>query len=184
MNYKITLKHQWYISVIYQLKLHSNFYFKWFVVVVPSLSCVRLFSTPWTAVSQASLSFTISQNLLKLMFIESVIPSKHLVLCHPLLLLPLIFPSTRVFSNESALCIRWPNIGASASVLPMNIQDIFPLGLTDLASLQSKGPSRVFCNTTVQKHQFFGTQPSLWSNSHIHTRLLEKASFDYMELCW
>ena len=93
-----------------------------------------------------------------------MIPSKHLVLCHPLLLLPLIFPSTRVFSNESALCIRWPNIGALASVLPMNFQDIFPLGLTDLTSLQSKGPSRVFCNTTVQKHQFFGTQLSLWSN--------------------
>ena len=178
MNYKITLKHQWYTSVIYQIKLHSNFYFKWFVVVVPSLSCVRLFSTPWTAASQASLSFTISQSLLKLMFIESVIPSKHLVLCHPLLLLPLIFPSTRVFSNESALCIRWPNIGASASVLPMNFQDIFPLGLTGLTSLQSKGPSRVFCNTTVQKHPFFSAQPSSQSNSHIHTWPQENHSLD------
>ena len=74
------------------------------------------------------------------MFIESVIPSKHLVLCHPLLLLPLIFPSTRVFSNESALCIRWPNIGASASVLPMNIQDIFPLGLTDWPPCSPRDP--------------------------------------------
>ena len=121
MNYKITLKHQWYTSVIYQIKLHSNFYFKWFVVVVPSLSCVRLFSTPWTAASQASLSFTISQSLLKLMFIESVIPSKHLVLCHPLLLLPLIFPSIRVFSNDSALCIRWPKYwNFSFSLSPSN----------------------------------------------------------------
>ena len=179
MSYQSTLKHQWYTSVIYQLKLHSNFDFKWFLVV-QSLSHVRLFSTPWTAASQACLSFTISQSLLTLMFIESVMASKHLALCRPLLLLPLIFSSTRVFSNESALWIRWPNIGASASasVLPMNIQDIFPLGWTGLTSLQSKGPSRVFSSTTVQKHQFFGTQPSLWSNSHIHTWLLEKARFN------
>ena len=148
------------------------------------LSRVQLFVTPWTAAQQASLSLTNSRSYLKLMFIESVIPSKHLVLCHPLLLLPLIFPSTRVFSNELAFCIRWPNIGASASVLPMNIQDIFSLGLTGLTSFQSKGPSRVFSNTTGQKYQFFGTQPSLWSNSHIHTRLLEKASFDYTDLFW
>ena len=75
--------------------------------VVKSLSCVRLFVTPWTAARQASLSFTISWSLLKLIFIESVMPSNHLVLCHPLLLLPSILPSIRVFSNELALCIRW-----------------------------------------------------------------------------
>ena len=100
---------------------------------------------------------------LKLMSIESVMPSNHLILCHPLLLLPSIFPSIRVFSNESALHIRWPNIGfpASASVLPMNTQDWSPLGWTGWISLQSKGLSRVFSNTTVQKHQFFCTQPSL-----------------------
>ena len=86
--------------------------------------------TPWTATCQASLSFTISQRLLKLMSIESVMPSNHLYLCRPLLLLPSIFPSIRVFSNESALCIRWQSIGTSASVLPMNIQGWFPLGLT------------------------------------------------------
>ena len=84
---------------------------------------------------------------------------------HPLpfhFLLPSIFPSIRVFSNESALCIMWSSIGtsASASVLPMNIQGWFPLGWTDLISLQSKGLSRVFSNTTVQKHQFLGTQLS------------------------
>ena len=74
---------------------------------VQSLSCVWLFVTPWTAESQASLSFTISRSFLKLMFIESVILSNHLILCHPLLLLPSVFPSIRVFSSESALCIRW-----------------------------------------------------------------------------
>ena len=77
-------------------------------VVVQSLSCVGLFATPWTAAHQASLSFTISQSLLKLMSMESVMPSNHLILCHPLLLLLSIFPSIRVFSNESALGIRWP----------------------------------------------------------------------------
>ena len=81
---------------------------------------------------------------------------------HPLLLLPSIFPNIRVFSNESAL----------ASALPVSIQGWFPLGLTGLISLQSRGILRVFSNTTVQKHQFFGAQPSLWSNSHIHTWLL------------
>ena len=102
---------------------------------------------------------------------ELVIPSNHLILCHPHLLLPSIFPSIGVFSNESVLRIRWPDIGVSAlaSVLPMNIQDWFLLRWTGWISLQSKGLSRVFSNTTVQKHQFFSAQLSLWSNSHIHT---------------
>ena len=113
--------------------------------------------------SQASLSFTISQSPLKLMSTESVMPSSHLILCCRLLL-PSIFPSISVFSNESGLCIRWQSIGAlaSASILPMNIQDWFPLGLTGLISLQSNGFSRVFSNTTVQKHQFFGPQLSFF----------------------
>ena len=91
---------------------------------VQSLSCIRLFTTPWTAARQASL-ITIFRSLLKLMSIASAMPSNHLILCHPLLLPPLTFPRIRVFSNESALCSRWPNIGVSAltSVLPMNIQD-------------------------------------------------------------
>ena len=117
----------------------------------------------------------------QLMSIELVMPSKHFILCHPLLLLPSIFPSIRVFSNGSVLPIRWPSIGASASasVLPMNIQDWFPLWWTSWISLQSKGLSRVFSNTTLQKHQFFFSQLSLWSNSNIHTWLLEKpSSFD------
>ena len=99
--------------------------------------------------------------------------------CHPLLLLPSIFPSIRIFSNESALLVRWPNIGASASasVLSENIQGWFPLGLTGLISLQSKGLSRIFFNTTVWKHQFLGAQPFFffWSSSHIRTWLLEKS---------
>ena len=106
---------------------------------VQSLSCVWLFSTPWTAAHQASLSFTISQSLLVIMSIESVMPSNHLILSHPLLL-PSIFPTIRVFSNESALHIKCQIIGASASasVLPMNIHGWFPLGLTGLNSLQYK----------------------------------------------
>ena len=116
------------------------------------LSCVWLFTTPWTAVHQASLSTANSQSLLKLMSIESVMPSNHLILCHLLLFLPSIFASTRVFNNESDFHIRWPSIGASGSVFPMNTQGQFPLGLTDLIFLLSKGLSRVFCNTTVQKH--------------------------------
>ena len=108
-------------------------------------------------------------SLLKLMSIMSVTPSNKLILCHPLLLLPSIFPSISVFSNEFTLCIRWPSIGASASDFPVNIQSWFPLGLTGLISLQSKGLSRVFSSTTVWKHQFFGTDRSLWSNSNNHT---------------
>ena len=116
---------------------------------VQLLSCAWLFATPWTAAHQASLSITNPQSLLKLTAIESVMPSSHLILRRPILLLPSIFPSIRVFSNESVFCIGGQSIGASASasVLPMNIQDWFPLGLTALISLQSKGLSRVFSNT-------------------------------------
>ena len=143
---------------------------------VQSLTSVQLFATPWTAAHQASLSITNSQSLLKLMSLESVMPSSHLILCHPLLLLPPIPPSIRVFSNESTLCMRWPSIGVSASawVLPMNTQDWSPLGWTGYISLQSKGLSRVFSNTIVQKRQFFSTQLSSQSNSHIHIWPLEK----------
>ena len=142
-------------------------------VVVQSLSCVQLLATPWNAACQAFLAFRISQSLLKHMSIELMMPSNHFILCCPFLLLPSMFPSIRVFSNELVLCIRWPNIGASASVLPMNIQGLFALGLTSLISLLSKGLSTVFSSTAVGKHQFFGAQPSLWSNSHICTWLLE-----------
>ena len=143
---------------------------------VQSLSHVRLFVTPWTTAWQASLSITNSWNPPKPMSIESVMPSNHLILCHPLLLLPSIFPSIRVFSNDSALCIRWPKdwTFASTSVLSVNTQDWSPLGWTGWISLQSKRLSRVFSNTTVQKDQFFGTQLSLQFNTHMHTWPLGK----------
>ena len=157
------------------------------VAVVQSLSCVQLFATPWTAARQASLSFTISQSLLKLMTIESVMPSNLLILWHPLLFLPSIFPCIRVFSSELSLCIRWPKHWSfSFSISPFNeysglisfridwfdllaVQGTSPSEWTGWISLQSKGLSRVFSNTTVQKHQFFSAQPSLWSMSYIHT---------------
>ena len=150
---------------------------------VQSLSCVQLFRTPWIAALQASLSITNSRNSLKLMSIESVIPSNHLILCHPLLLLAPIPPSIRVFSNESTLHMRWPkywtfslvsSLVSVSSFLPKKSQGLSPSEWTGWNSLQSKGLSRVFSNTTVQKHQFFGVQLSLQSNSNIHTRPQEK----------
>ena len=115
--------------------------------------------------------------LLKLMSIESVMPSKHLILCHSLLLLTSIFPSITVFSNKSALCIRWPKYWSfSFSISPSNEHSgliSFRMGWFD------PGDSQVFSNTTVQRHQFFGTQPFLWSNSHACTQLLEKPSVQF-----
>ena len=141
------------------------------VVVVQLLSRVLHFATPWTAAGQYALSFTISQSLLKLMSIESVIPSNHLVLCHPLLLLPSVFPSVGVFSNELALHIRWPKYwDFSFSISPSNEYSVLiSFRMIGLIFLKSKGLSVAFSNTTVQKHQFFSVQPSLWSNSYIHT---------------
>ena len=117
--------------------------------------------TTWTAACKASLSITNSLNLLKLMSIESAMASTHIVLCHSLLFLPSIFPSIRVFSNESVLCIRWPKYWSFSFSISSsrNIQDWFPLGWTSWISLQSKGLSRVFSNTAVQKHQ---TRVCLW----------------------
>ena len=135
------------------------------------LSRVCLFATAWTIAHQASLSITNSWSLLKLMSIESV--------THPTISSSVVpsssclqsFPASRSFLMNQLFASGGQSIGvsASASVLPMNNRDEFPLGMTGLNSLQSQGLSRVFSNTTVQKHQFFGTQPSLWSNSHIHT---------------
>ena len=143
---------------------------------VQSLSHVRLFATPWITVCQASLSITNSQSSLKLMSIESVMPSNHLILCHPLPLLPSILPSIRVFSNESVLSNSLPNFWSfSFSISPSNEYSgltSFRIDWFDLLTV--KGLSRVFSNTTVQKHQFFGAQLSLWSSSHIHTWLLQK----------
>ena len=190
-----------YIHIYVYIYIRNTYIFS----SVQSLSCVRLFATPWTTARQGSLSIINSRSPPKPISIKSGMPSNHLILRRPLLLLPSIFPNLRVFSIESALCIRWPkywsfsfsptnehpglisfrmdwldllavqgtrkslqlfasggqSIGISASVLPMNTQDWPPLGWTGWISLQSKGLSGVFSNTTVQKHQFFGTKLSL-----------------------
>ena len=160
------------------------YHWNYTVIAVQLLSHIQLFATPWTTVHQASR------------------PSPSLRVCSNSCLLsrwchPTISPSVSLFSfcpqsfpASGSFPISWLftsggqsiRASASASVLPMNIQGSFPLGLTGLISLLSKGLSRAF--STIWKHQFFSTQPSLWSNSHIHTRLLKNHSFDYMEICW
>ena len=127
------------------------------IAIVQLLNHVRLFVTPWTATCQASLSITNSWSILKLMSIESVMPSNHLIFCRLLLLLPSVFPCIAVSSNESAICIRWPKYWSfSFSISPSNeCSGLTSLGWTGWISLQSKGLLRVFSNTTVQKHQFF-----------------------------
>ena len=129
---------------------------------VQSLSRVQLFATPRTEARQASLSITNSQSLLKLMSMEWMMPSNHLILCHPLLLLPSIFPSIKVVSKESGLHIRWPKYWSfSFNISPSNEHPgLISLRWTGWISLQSKGLSRVFSNTTLKKHQFFGAQLS------------------------
>ena len=144
---------------------------------VQLLSHVRLFETQWTAACQPSLSLIISRSLLKLMSIESVMPSNHLISSvAPFSSCPQSFPASGSNPVSWLFTPGGQSIGASASasVLPMNIQDWFPLRLVVLISLQSKGLSKVVSNTTVQKHQFFSAHPSLWSNCYIHTWLLEK----------
>ena len=151
-----------------------------------SLNLVWLLVTPWTAAHQAPPSMGFSRQaywsgvplpsplaILVVIIYNIKDPSNHLILFCPLLLLPSVFPSIRVFSNESALCTRWlKNWTFSLSIrLSINIQGWYPLGLTGLISLLSKELSRVFSSTTVRKHPFFGAQPYLWSNSHTHTWL-------------
>ena len=144
-------------------------------VVVQWLSYVQLFATPGTAACHGSLSLCISQSLLKFMSIASVMPSSHLILWGPLLLL-LSFPASGSFPRSQFFTSGGQSVRAlaSASFLPMNMRDWFPLGLTGLSFLLSKGLWGVFSSSTVRKHQFYGAQPSLWSNSHIHTWLLER----------
>ena len=142
------------------MKQHKDSY----LLLLFSHSAVSDSATPWTAACQPSLTFTISQSLLKLMSIESKMPSNHLFILIGFFPMSWLFPSGGQSIDASA----------STSVLPMNIQKWFPLGLTNLISLLSKGISRVFSSTTVWKYQFFSGQCSLWSNSHIPTWLLEK----------
>ena len=147
-----------YVESISPLKTRSQF------SSVPSLSRVQLFETPWIAARQASLPITNSQSSLRLTSIKSVMRSSHLILCHPLLLLPPIPPSIRVFSNELTLCMRWPKYWSFSFSISSSKehQDWSPLEWTSWISLQSKGLSRVFSNTTVRKHQLSG----LWSHNY------------------
>ena len=140
------------------------------------LSRVWLFVTQWITACQASLSITNSQNSLRLMSIESVMPSSHLMLCRPLLLLPPIPHSIRVFPNESTLRMRWPKYWSfSFSIITSKeIPGLTFFRVDWLDSLAVQGTLKIFFNTIVQKHQFFGTQLSSQSNSHIHTWPQEK----------
>ena len=148
-----------YFCVVSLLRLfyHSLLltFIKCFVVVVQSLSHVQFFVTPWTAACQTSLSFAIFLSLIKLMSIELVMPSNHLILCRSLFLLPAILPSIRIFSNESTLHIWRPKYWRFSTSLSNAYSGLIPLGLTGLISSLSKGLSRVFSSTTIRKHQFF-----------------------------
>ena len=136
-----------------------------------SFSSVCLFATPWTAACQASLSIANSQSLLKLMSIESVMTSNHIILCCPFLLLPSVFLSIRIFSNKSALHFRWPEYWNFIFSIRFSSEHsgLISFRIVSLISLQSNGLSGVFSSTAVQRHQFFSVQLSLWSNCHIHT---------------
>ena len=163
------------LSLFFIVLLSSYSSGKYSLSSVQSLSRVWLFATPWITARQASLSITNSQSSLRLTSFESVIPSSHLILCRPLLLLPPIPPSIRVFSNELTLRMRWPKYWSfSFSISPSNKHPGLTSFRTGWISLLSKGLSRVFSKTTVQKHQFFGTQLSSESNTHIHTWPLER----------
>ena len=161
--------------MLFTIQIYENYFliFLWFVVV-QSPSHVWLFATPWTAACQAFLYLTISQSLPKFMSIALVMPSIHLILWYPLLLCPQSFPASGTFpvSHLFALDDQNPGVSTSALVLPMIIQGWFPLRLTGLISLPSKGLSGFFSSTTVWRHQFFGILPSLWSSSQKHMWLL------------
>ena len=146
--------------------IHYGYKITWLIHCCSAAQFCLTTCDPWTIASQASVSFTISQSLFKLISIELMIPSNHLILCHPLLLLPSVFPNIRVVYKESALHIRWPEYWASvlAPVLSMNIQGWHPLGFTGLTSLLSKGLSRVFSNTsslTQFSHLYMTTEKTI-----------------------
>ena len=156
--------------IVYHTYTYTYVYI--FVVIIQSLSCVQLFVTPWTATHQASLSFTISWSLLKFLSIRSVMLSNHLILWHPLLL-PSIFSSIMVFSMSWLFTSSVLSIGPSASASVKGLMNeysgliYFRIDWFDLLAIQ--GTSRVFSSTTIQKHQFLGSEPFLSSNSHICT---------------
>ena len=172
-----------YISVFHGFNATINGYFKIrsfsFLLLVHLFSHVQLFATIWTVATQASLFHTISQSFLKLsllMSIEFMMQYNHLILCHPLLLLS-VFPSISVFSNESDLCIRWPNYQSFRfSISPATEYSVLiSIRIDWLDLLAVQGTLKSLLQHHSVKATFFGTQPSLWSNSHIHTWLLKKS---------
>ena len=169
--------------MLIQMNLLIWEFLKSYLLFLFSHSVMPTLWEPWTTAQQASLSFTIFQSLLKLLFIESVMPSNNLILCCALFLLSLIFPSIRVFSSESLFTSGGQNIGASASVLPMNIQDWFPLVLTGFISLQSKGLSE-----SSPTQQFKSISPSALSLLYGPTLISihdywKNHSFDHTDFC-
>ena len=162
------------------IKLTDQYKILLWIAVVQLLNPVQLFVIPGAAACQASLSIIISWSSLKLTSIELMMPSKHFILCYPLLLLPSIFPSIRIFSNQSVIHIRWPKYWIfSFSISPSNEYlglIFFRMDCFDLLAVQGTLKSLVQHHSS--KHQFSGAQPSLWSNSHIHTWLLENYSFE------
>ena len=170
------------VHALSDFTFHSHFHMGWFMSSITHnkhfcWSVAKLcptFANQWTAAHQALPSSTISQSLLKFISIESVKLSNPLILCYPFFLLPAIFSSIRVFSNESVLHIKWPKFW-SFNISPSNEYSVLiPFRIDWFDLLLSKGLSRTFSSTTVWKHQFFGAQSSLWSNSHICTWLLKK----------
>ena len=152
--------------------------FFYFFIVVQSFSCVWLFATPWCAACQVSLSFTISWSLLKLMPIELVMPSNHFILCHPLPLLPSIFPSIKIFSSGLPLHIRWWKYW-SFSISPSNeCSGLISFRINWFDPLSVQGTLKSLLQHHIWKHQSFSTQPSLWSNSHSHTCYWKNHSFN------
>ena len=139
--------------------------------LVQLLSCVRFFETSWTVACQASLSITNSWSLFRLMSIELLMPSNHLILCHPLLFLPSIFPSVRVFSSESVLCISWPKYWSfSFSISPSNeYSGLISFRMQWLELLAVQGTLKSLLQYHSSKASVFGAQLSLWFNSYIHT---------------
>ena len=165
-----------YMTLKLPIHVHIFHLFMSCFTSLQSLSHVRPFATPWIAAHRISLSVTNCWSTLKLMSIESVMPPSHLILCHPLLSCLQSLPASGSFPMSQLFAWGGQSTGVSAlaSVLPVNTQGWSPLEWTGWISLQSKGLSRVYSNTTVQKHKFFSAQLSSQSNSHIHTRSLEK----------
>ena len=154
------------------------------VVIVQSLSHVQLCVTPWTAAHQASPSLTISQSLIKLMSIKSVMPSNHLILCHPLFLLPSVLPSIRVFSNESALCIRWPKYWSFNISLSSGYSGLISFRIDWLDLLAVQGTLKSLLQHHSSKASVLRCSAFMVQLSHLYMTTRKNRSFDYMDLCW